>query len=211
MKMKNTFAFGGAAVGVIALCTIGATSAAFLQSLSASGELSGEVTVAQGPDADKIYDDPNDPNIVVTVDADSDAGVLTTLPNDTLAYPTRTTGGFSLTAGLLDGSADANVRVTADVADGTPAWVREHLRVGIYVNDEMLNPDGVPLTMDQIDEIGGVDLGVLKAADAPSTIEYRIWLGSNSPAEAYHSEFALNATLVGETATGKVFDMNVEV
>ncbi|MGW9022500.1 hypothetical protein ACWGOE_13545 [Leucobacter chromiiresistens] len=210
-RARSAVAIGGAAVCVIALGTVGATSAAFLQQLTASGSLSGEITVAQGPNADQIYDDPENPNIVVTVNSGSNAAVLTTLAQDGIPNPTRSTGGFSLTAGLLDGSADANIRVAIDAAPDASDWAREHLRLGVYLNGEILNPDGVPLTMDQIDAIGGVDIGTLTASDSPSTIEYRIWLGPEAPSEAYGSQLTLNATLIGETVEGDVFDMNVEV
>ena len=211
MKKTSATPIALGIVGALSLGAIGTTSAAFLQTLQGAGELAGSVTVAQGPDSTAIYDDPNQPNLVAQIVPGDDSAVVTTLYQDQAPYPTRSTGGFTLTAGLLQGSADANVRSIVSLPEASAPWMSEHLLLGVYVNGEMRNPEGVPLTMQQITDLGGVDLGVISAEDAPISIEYRVWLGSQSPAEAYNTQVTLNATLLGTTATGAAFDLNVEL
>lgn len=205
--MKRPIRLAAVLLGIGSVLLIGTTAAAFTQTLQADGSLSGSVAVAQGTDPADRYGDPAQPNIVAEVTPDSRG--IATLYDDQRAYPTRPTASFTVQAALLEGSAPADLRAMLSAPEGEAAWIAPYLRFGIEVDGVNQDPDGIPRSMQQVNDANGIHIGTREAGAPASQILIKVWLAPDAPQAAYGQQVPVDVTIIGETTAGTTFELEM--
>ncbi|MEJ6490022.1 hypothetical protein PQI23_09830 [Leucobacter sp. USCH14] len=205
--MRRSLIVGAMLCGIGSVLLIGSTSAAFTQSFTAGGTLAGAVVVAQGTDPADRYGDPEQPNVVAEVTPESRG--IATLYDDQRPYPTRPSASFDVRAALLEGSAPADLRAVLSTTDASSADIAPHLRFGIEVDGENQDPGGIPRSIEQINDAGGIRIGARQAGDAAAQIGITVWLATDTPREAYSRDVPVDVTIIAETTPGSTFEVEV--
>ena len=205
--MRRSVKIGAVLCGIGSVLLIGSTSAAFTQSFTADGTLSGAVVVAQGTDPADRYADPEHPRLVAQVTPDSRG--IATLYDEARPYPTRPTATFDVSAALLEGSAPSDLRATMSTTDAESVGIEPYLRFGIEVDGESQDPDGIPRSIEQINDSGGIRIGARQAGDPVAQIVIKVWLAPGAPREAYGRDLAVDVTITAETAPGSMIEVEV--
>lgn len=211
--MRPAMIVGGSLAAVVLMSGIAITSAAFVQTISATGAVAGSVDIAQGPSADDQWSDPGTRHVIARAGAED--GVVTTLAADGMPSPTQETATVPITVQTV--SPSSPVRVRFEFGRNTVApTVWPALRFSLYVGDASLLPNGgVPLSADAVNAAAyTIDLPAGSAAGNSVVVTVKIWLAPDAPAEAYAIgsgvELDLDIDVVGESVGGQTIRTGVE-
>lgn len=199
---------GGA---VLLAASTGVTSAAFLQTVQASGSYSGAIDVTIGTAGDSTIS----PGTTVYTSG-TGSRVVATLPSNPVGDPVVSTTSFPVDLRTRAHSAAADTWMTISNISGVSSEVWSAFRFGVYVGGAPVLPAGTPLSAAEIANLNGgrgASLGRIPANGGSLAVTIKVWLDYDAPAAAYStttmvsSRFALAFT--GETVAGETFTTEV--